>query len=73
MATKEFAFDIKLTCAIRVNAATEQEARAMLRAELDASSANLGAWPSGDPILCEVSLDVDAGAHLYEIDGEDVA
>lgn len=70
-AVREFAFDCTLTTAIRVKAATEADARAMLRAEIDSADANLGAWPNGDPILCEVSL-AAGPVDLYEVDGEDV-
>ena len=73
MATiKEFAFDCTLICAIRVKAASEAEARATMRDVINATEANLGAWPSGDPILCEVSLDDQADLTLYEVDGEEV-
>lgn len=65
----EFAFDCTLRCAIRVKAASEEEARRLLDG-IDANEANLGAWPNGDPILCEVSM--AEGASLYEIDGENV-
>lgn len=66
----EYAFETTLTAAIRVKAATEEEARAMLRAELDSANSNLGAWPSGEPILCEVSLFLIKGPP-YEIDGRE--
>lgn len=44
----EYAFDVTLSATIRVNAPDEATARAMLRAELDSNTANLGAWPNGD-------------------------
>lgn len=68
---KEYAFDCKLQCAIRVNAASEEEAREMLAKQIDGASANLGAWPNGDPILAETSLD-DTSPTLFEVDGEAV-
>ena len=72
MRQHEFAFDVKLFAAIRVKANTEAEARAILKAAIDCAEANLGAWPDGSPILCEVSLDdVDDGA-LYEVDGIEI-
>ena len=68
----EYAFDCTLTAAIRVKATSEAEARGIMKGTIDSSSANLGAWPNGDPILCEISLDtIDAGSP-YEIDGEEV-
>lgn len=75
-ALHEYAFDCALACAIRVNAHSEPAARDLLREQLDAADANLGAWPDGKPILCEVSLLLGGTIHvppsLYEIDGEPV-
>lgn len=65
----EFAFDLKLTTALRINAVNEKAARKLLAGLLDCASANLGAFPSGDPILAEVSL-LPGSLELYEIDGE---
>jgi hypothetical protein len=66
----EYAFDTLLVCAIRVKAKDEKSAREMLAKHLDAASANLGAWPDGNPILAEVSL--DGNPQLFEINGETV-
>jgi len=60
----EFAFDVTLQAAIRVRATSLAEAREMLKT-IDAADANLGAWPNGDPILAEVS--VDGEGDLFEI------
>jgi uncharacterized protein with GYD domain len=64
----EYAFDVMLVAAVRVKAHSEDEARTKLKAEIDCNSANLGAWPDGEPILAEVSL--NEVRCLYEIDGE---
>lgn len=64
----EYAFDVKLLASIRVKAATEAEARAKLHAHLECVDSNFGAWPNGDPIDAEASIDGEAD--LYEIDGE---
>lgn len=69
--TREFAFDVRLFSTLRVKAASEAEARALLREHVDCADANFGAWPSGDPILGEASLD-DGEPDLIEIDGEAV-
>ncbi|WPE19909.1 hypothetical protein [Shinella zoogloeoides] len=69
---REFLFDVRLNASIRVHARTESEAAAMLE-RIDANTANLGAWPNGDPILCEVSIFENAGGGVLsavEIDGE---
>ena len=66
----EYLFDVKLFASIRVNAATEAEARALLHAHVDAANCNFGAWPNGDPILGEASVDDDC-PDLIEIDGEE--
>jgi hypothetical protein len=66
----EFAFDTTLVCAIRVKADTKEAAADLLREQVDGASANLGCWPGGEPILCEVSVEGDVD--LYEIDGEPV-
>ncbi len=64
-----YAFDVVLTCALRVEAETEDDARRLITEQLDCADANLGEWPDGDPILAEVSV---AEFHLFEIDGEAV-
>jgi hypothetical protein len=54
---KEFAFDIRLRAALRVQAATQAEAERMLSERLDCADATLGRWHDGSPIIAEVSLD----------------
>jgi hypothetical protein len=54
---QEYLFDVHLAAAVRVKAASADEARAMLKAVLDCADCNAGAWPNGDPILFEASLD----------------
>lgn len=54
---KRYGFDCTLTAAIRVEAESEEEARKMLSDALDCADVNFGAWPNGDPILAEASLD----------------
>lgn len=68
---KEFAFDVKLFAAIRVKAPDEKTARSMLKAALDCADTNFGAWPNGDPITAEASMDGEAD--LFEIDGKEVS
>lgn len=68
---KEYAFDVRLFATIRVEAQSEEEARALIREHLDAADANFGAWPNGDPILAEASVD-DHEMPLIEINGEAV-
>lgn len=67
-----YAFDCKLQCALRVNAASYDAAVKLLSTAIDCNTANLGAWPDGRPITAEVSLAEDPGLHLYELDGEEV-
>jgi hypothetical protein len=71
MTTHEYLFDVKLFASIRVRAESEDQARRMMREHIDAADANLGAWPNGDPILCEVSLDEPDNDALIEVDGEE--
>lgn len=71
METHEFALDVKLNCAIRVKAGSEEAAVAILKEKLDAACANLGHFDNGDPITCEVSLDEDTMPECYEVDGND--
>lgn len=56
-------FDLTLLASIRVEASSIDEARDILRRSIDANTANLGAFPDGSPILCEVSIegDIDLG------------
>lgn len=67
-APKEFCFDVKMFACIRVQAKTLKQAQAMVREHLDAAACNAGAWPNGDPILFEAS--VDGELELAEINGE---
>lgn len=64
----EYTFDVTLLTTIRVKASSEKEARAMLDAALQGADSNLGAWPNGDPILAECSIEGEAD--LSEVDGE---
>lgn len=68
----EYLFDVKLFAAIRVKADTEEQAREMLIQHIDCNTANLGSWPNGDPILCEVSIDDPSCDEVVEINGEAV-
>ena len=68
----EYLFDVKLFAAIRVKASSEKEARAMMVEAIECNTGNIGEWPNGDPIMCEVSLDDNPENNpLIEIDGED--
>ena len=67
----EYAFDVKLFATIRVKATSEAEARTLLRKQVDAADTNFGAWPNGDPIIGEASVD-DDHPELIEINGEAV-
>lgn len=64
----EFAFDIKLNAAVRVDAPDELTARKILSECLDCADSNFGSWPDGEPILAEASL--YSIVNLYEVDGE---
>jgi len=67
----EYAFDVKLFATIRVKATSEAEARTLLNEYVNAADANFGAWPNGDPITGEASVD-DDHPELIEINGEAV-
>lgn len=66
----EYLFDISLIAAVRVKAANQDEARAMLKRAFDCADCNGGAWPNGDPITFEATLDE---ADLAEIDSREIA
>lgn len=66
---REYSFDVRLFATIRVQAASEAEARQMLAAHMNAADCNGGAWPDGSPILFEASVD-DTHPELIAIDGE---
>lgn len=72
MTTHEYAFDLTLTAAIRVRAASEVEARKMLETCLDAADVNFGAWPDGSPILGEVTYNREDRCEIFEVDGEEI-
>lgn len=63
----DFTFVVSLRGTVRIEAATEADARAQLADKLESCDANLGAWASGEPILIELNL---SGSRLVEIDGE---
>ncbi len=64
----EYAFDATVRIAIRVDAASEQEARNLLDRHLDCANAIFGKWPGGKPIEAEASL--WDRPRVYEIDGK---
>lgn len=65
----EYAFDCTLTTALRVKAKSREEAEAIIRDKMNAADCNGGAWPNGDPILFEASIN-DSELALYELNGE---
>lgn len=70
----EYLFDVRLNASIRIEARSEAEAIKIIES-IDANTANLGAAPNGDPIVCEVSIfENAAGGALkaVEIDGEEI-
>lgn len=67
----EYLFDVKMFTAIRVKASSISAARAMIRDSINCADANLGSWPDGSPILCEISMD-DEHPDLIEVDNEAV-
>lgn len=69
MTDREYAFDVKLFATIRVKTFSEAFARALVREHVQCADANFGAWPNGDPITAEASVDDDEIA-LIEVDGE---
>lgn len=71
-AALEYAFDVQLIAAIRVKAASREQAETMLRELLDCAETNFGAWPDGSPAIGETSIPAHVGPYLFEVDGEDV-
>lgn len=55
----KFRVDLTLFASVQVEAPDETTARRLIDEHIHGASANLGAWPNGDPILTEVSLDDD--------------
>ena len=70
MAKHEYAFDVKMFAVVRVEAETKTAAEGLVQEALRCASVNAGAWPNGDPILFEASLDGEI--ELLEKDGEAV-
>jgi hypothetical protein len=60
-----YAFDIKVICAVRVEANSEREARDILNSVIDCADVNFGATPNGDPLCGEATIDGDAD--LFEM------
>lgn len=67
---REYAFDVKMFATIRVQASSEAEAIQLIKENMDCADSNFGAWPNGDPILAEASIDGEPD--LLEINGEAV-
>lgn len=63
----EFTFDIKMFTTITVSAESYEEAEGLIK-DLDCCDTNFGAWPNGDPILGEAT--VDGEPDLIAINGE---
>lgn len=54
---REFTFDVKLFAEVSVRAHDEESASQIIKDAIDGTSANLGSWPNGDPIVTDVSID----------------
>lgn len=68
----EFSFDFTLTAAISVKALSRAQAESQIRKVFDAACCNGGAWPDGEPVLFEASIN-DAPLALFGVDGNDVS
>lgn len=66
----EYLFDVKLFASVRVSASSEAEARAMLKNAFNCADCNAGAWPDGEPIVFEASLDEPENDELVAVDDE---
>jgi hypothetical protein len=73
MADREYAFDIKLQAVARVRAASEDAARAAIRAELECLDVGceVKAQNGATITLTEASICGTSG-YLFEVDGEEV-
>jgi hypothetical protein len=56
MTMHSYLFDVTLAAAVRVEAPDVGTARGWLYEQIDCATANLGAFPNGDPMLAEVSV-----------------
>jgi hypothetical protein len=63
----EYAFDVRLLAVIRVEAADEAEARAVLYDHIDGAAADFGPGPDGEPLVGEAVIDGEP--ELVEING----
>lgn len=70
MSHTEYAFDIKMNAAVRVRAATKQDAIDLMQRVIDCLTlkAEGERWTDGSAIRMEASMD-DCNPHLYEVDG----
>lgn len=67
--SSEYAFDLKLTCSIRVHATSEASARELVLSALNAAQLTAGEWPSGSPIVFEGTADAESISR-FEPDGD---
>jgi hypothetical protein len=66
----EYTFDMTLAAAITVTADSAEQAATWLREAIDCADTNFGAYPNGEPILGETSLEVST-LRLGMVDGKD--
>lgn len=70
---KTYTFDVSLFATVEVKAKTVDEARALLKEKVNGASCNAGGWPTGEPILFELSMDDgDSPNTLVSVDGNAV-
>ena len=68
-----FTFDLTLSAALTVDAPDDIMARKMIVECLECADTNFGAWPNGDPILGEVSVDQSMPIILAFVDDKEPA
>jgi hypothetical protein len=68
---REYTFDLTLKAAVTVKAENADQALAMVQTVFECADCNGGAWPNGEPVLFEASL--DQRPDIGMIDGEDAS
>lgn len=68
----EYGFDLILKTAIRVKAASPEQAQQLLLEVFDAATCKAGVWPNGEAVVFEASVSEHDQIALFSVDGEEV-
>lgn len=68
----EYGFDLMLKTAIRIKAASPEQAQQLLLEVFDAATCKAGVWPNGETVVFEASVSEHEQMSLFSVDGAEV-